>query len=209
MLGGLERARRDLALDPWGNIRIPVLHRLQGHSPQAPFEWVDIPQDHPAFLIGVVYRGIPLNFDGNTTMVVNQSYHRFQCSCWVVEYPNKNPDLRSPWLDEHHPMMRPNSYNKSLISYSDIMSWGLEGKGSTYFAKTPRLFKYDVSSSPEEAKRLREQRHILLGSRGWLDDDNRDSVLSFTTCAVKMEYVQASISCHYFGTSVKRTCVVE
>lgn len=81
LLGGVERAGRELAVDAWGNIRIPALHQLDGYDANNKFEWVHIGQDSGVLnyssLIGVIYRGIPPDFEGNTTMLVNQSYHRF------------------------------------------------------------------------------------------------------------------------------------
>lgn len=84
LLGGPERAGRELAVDAWGNIRIPALHRLEGYNPVDEFEWVHIPQDPGVLdyssLIGVIYRGISPEFEGNTTMLINQSYHKFSVS---------------------------------------------------------------------------------------------------------------------------------
>ncbi|KAK4448870.1 hypothetical protein QBC34DRAFT_494943 [Podospora aff. communis PSN243] len=215
MLGGPERAGRDLALDAWGNIRIPALHRLDGYDPLEPDKWIDIPPDQPqvlnySSLIGLSYRGIPSDFIGNTTMTVNQSYHRFQCSPWVIEHPDQHPDRRSPWLDKHYPTITSFAFNKSLTSYFDIMKDGLHGKGSTYFfAATPGPFKFDTTTQPGNPKIPLDQRHLLLGSRGRLDTNDTDSILSFTSSAIKTEYIQASISCRSFGTSNKRICAVD
>ena len=82
-LGGPQRAAQDLAVDAWGNIRIPAIHHLAGYK-EGLSDWIDIPQDSGVLnyssLIGFIYRGIPSDFEGNTSMLVNQSYHKFSVS---------------------------------------------------------------------------------------------------------------------------------
>lgn len=212
LLGGQTRAGRELAMDAWGNVRIPALHRLEGYNANNEFEWLQVGEDSGvldyASLIGTAYRGIPVDFIGNTTFLVNQSYHLLSCSPWVVEYP-EGPKSRSPWLGEHYPATKLGLYNTSLKDSEEIMKIGLRGKGSTwFFTDFPEAFS-NATEILKGSTLGSQNRHILLGSRGWSNGTNGSWVLSFTSCAVKMQYIQASITCHSFGLANKRICGVD
>jgi len=105
--------------------------------------------------------------------------------------------------------MKINGFNASLTTIGDIMQTGLDGQGFTwFFADTPEPFS-SYSTILNDHTPAAQERHIFFGSRGWSNGDRGDTVLSFTSCAVKLEYVQAYISCRSFGATNKRICGVD
>lgn len=82
-LGGTEVAASQMTTDIWNNVRIPDILSLAGYNNTTPGEWVKVPVDTEVVnytsLIGLPARqGNSTLSEGNTTFIVNASYHHFK-----------------------------------------------------------------------------------------------------------------------------------
>lgn len=83
VLGGLEAAALKSQSDPWGNVRIPVLHLLPGYDSEDAMRWVKVPQNEIApyaSMIGVPIRSLPQLAVGNLTLTIPTTYTTFDVS---------------------------------------------------------------------------------------------------------------------------------
>ncbi|KAJ0345992.1 hypothetical protein KNSL1_007902 [Colletotrichum chrysophilum] len=77
-MGGTRAAAEHVAMDPWGNPRIPSLKHAPGYDAARPEEWLAVPwresvQEYSS-LIGNRYHGLRPEFVGNVTFTIEASY---------------------------------------------------------------------------------------------------------------------------------------
>lgn len=77
-LGGPERAAAQVAMDPWGNPRIPKIQHIPGYDITSSGKWLEVPWNQSiqeySSLIGNRYYGVDPRFVGNVTFTIGASY---------------------------------------------------------------------------------------------------------------------------------------
>jgi hypothetical protein len=88
LLGGPQAAGAHVAMDTWGNIRIPALEYLPNYDPEKPDRWLQVPWTESvqnyASLVGDRVHGIDRGFTGNITFNITSSYQSLNVSAHRV-----------------------------------------------------------------------------------------------------------------------------
>ncbi|KAI8270934.1 hypothetical protein K4K58_006729 [Colletotrichum sp. SAR11_239] len=118
-MGGTRAAAEQVAMDPWGNPRIPSLKHAPGYDAARPEEWLAVPwresvQEYSS-LIGNRYHGLRPEFVGNVTFTIEASYMEvYDCAEWLCQ-------------DDLHNNTEVSSSGRTSSSQTRPMFWSSDG----------------------------------------------------------------------------------
>ncbi|KAH0430250.1 hypothetical protein CcaCcLH18_07923 [Colletotrichum camelliae] len=209
-LGGTRAAAEQVAMDPWGNPRVPSLKHAPGYDASRPEEWLSVPwresvQDYSS-LIGNRYHGLRPEFVGNVTFTIEASYMEvYDCTEWLCQDDlHNNTEAMVAWFAANYKSFA-TRYNASLdeppynnASFDFFDSNRREGSYKTSYDYS---FSMDYnttysSSGPDSANST-----IFLGTLGGLECGQ-----CMTSCPVRTVYVEAEVSCESRGIAGKSQC---
>ncbi|EQB45532.1 hypothetical protein CGLO_15583 [Colletotrichum gloeosporioides Cg-14] len=209
-MGGTRAAAEQVAMDPWGNPRIPSLKHAPGYDAARPEEWLTVPwresvQEYSS-LIGNRYHGLRPEFVGNVTFTIEASYMEvYDCAEWLCQDDlHNNTEAMVAWFAANYKSFA-TRYNASLdeppynnASFDFFDSNRREGSYKTSYDYS---FSMDYNttygaSGPDSANST-----IFLGTLGGLECGQ-----CMTSCPVRTVYIEAEIACESRGIAGKSQC---
>uniref|UniRef100_L2FM26 Uncharacterized protein n=1 Tax=Colletotrichum fructicola (strain Nara gc5) TaxID=1213859 RepID=L2FM26_COLFN len=209
-MGGTRAAAEQVAMDPWGNPRIPSLKHAPGYDAARPEEWLAVPwresvQEYSS-LIGNRYHGLRPEFVGNVTFTIEASYMEvYDCAEWLCQDDlHNNTEAMVAWFAANYKSFA-TRYNVSLdeppynnASFDFFDSNRREGSYKTSYDYS---FSMDYNttygaSGPDSANST-----IFLGTLGGLECGQ-----CMTSCPVRTVYIEAEIACESRGIAGKSQC---
>lgn len=191
---------KESPLDPWGNIKIPVIESLPGYHSENEEEWVVFPGYSEATpyssLIGIPVANISRT--GITEFSLETAYWNLQCP----EYGYSNLSTADSWLEEVKAAVE--GCSDSCPVYNEVISDGslVDGVIMRWGAILSKTREGDVvRRCQEEATEDTPTRQIFLES--WNDrGTNRAKIRA--TCNLATTYVEVTVKCQGWDCEVSR-----